>query len=132
MLTITFYRDDRGRLSGFSARGHADFADDGQDIVCAAASAILQAARLGLEIHCTPKPETSQISGQLKLKIPVSQRDDEAVRAIVTTALASADQIARQFPEHVVVKEAAEARKRRGSAPGRVTSLADRRRGQDV
>jgi uncharacterized protein len=132
MLTVTFQHDGQGRLSGFSARGHARFAEYGQDIVCAAASAILQAARLGLELHCSRKPEIRQKSGELKVRIPVSDRNDGAVRAIVTTAYASVDQIARQFPKHVVLKEAPEVRKRRGSAPERVTSLADRRRRHDV
>ena len=48
MLEVTFARNDRNRCCGISARGHADFAVHGKDVVCAAVSAILQAARLGL------------------------------------------------------------------------------------
>ena len=51
MLEVTFYRDDRDRVSGFLARGHADYEEHGKDIVCAAVSAVLQAARLGLSAH---------------------------------------------------------------------------------
>lgn len=132
MLTVTFYRDDRGRLCGFAGQGHADFAEYGQDIVCAAVSAVLQAARLGLELHCDRRPDVHMTPGELQLRFSEAEREDPAVRAIVTTAEASIAQIARRFPKNVRLKEAADAPKRRGSASGRVTSLADRRRRHDV
>ena len=44
-------------LVGFIIKGHAGFADHGEDIVCAGASAIAQSALLGLQdllaIGCT-------------------------------------------------------------------------------
>jgi uncharacterized protein YsxB (DUF464 family) len=105
MLRVKFHRDAAGRLSGFSARGHADFAEHGQDIVCAAVSAILQAARLGLELHCTIKPEAEQQAGELSLHLSEADRDREGPRAIVTTAAASVAEIARRFPKHVTLDE---------------------------
>ncbi len=57
MLKATLLRKDTmpgqenkpGLLVGFRIRGHAGFAEYGQDIVCAGASAIAQAAVLGLK-----------------------------------------------------------------------------------
>lgn len=46
---MTGQEDKPGLLVGFRIRGHAGFAEYGQDIVCAGASAIAQAAVLGLK-----------------------------------------------------------------------------------
>jgi uncharacterized protein YsxB (DUF464 family) len=101
MLEVTFYRDSRQRLSSVFALGHAGFAEHGEDIVCAAVSAILQAARLGLEAHVRIPLDVQQNSGELRITWPESARDDTALVAIVTTAELSTEQIARQYPTHV-------------------------------
>jgi uncharacterized protein YsxB (DUF464 family) len=101
MLDVTFYRDGRNRPSSLLARGHAAFAEYGQDVVCAAVSAILQATRLGLERVAAVPLEVSQASGELRLSWPQESRDLEAVRAIVETAELSVRQIASQYPAHV-------------------------------
>lgn len=107
MLVVTFYRDKRGRLSGLHARGHADFADQGKDIVCSAVSAILQAAHLGLREHARAVVAARQAPGELDLRLRSDQRDLESVGAILATAELAVDQIALRFPKHVrLVREA--------------------------
>ena len=101
MLEVTFYRDGQDRLSSVFARGHADFGKYGEDIVCAAVSAILQALRLGLETYANLPLDTDQESGEFHLRWPESARDDPAVKAIVATAELSVERIAGQYPEHV-------------------------------
>ena len=101
MLDVTFYRDGRQRLSSLFARGHANFAEAGEDIICAAVSAILQAARLGLESYAKIELDVAQSEGNLRLRWSESARDDAALRAIVSTAELAVEQIATQFPEHV-------------------------------
>ena len=101
MLHVTFSKDSRQRLSSVFARGHAGWADDGQDIVCAAVSAILQAARLGLASHAQVPLTVTQQKGDLRLEVPEDRRDDPAVAAILATAQLSVEQIARQYPAHV-------------------------------
>lgn len=41
MIKVTIYKTDKHAYVGFDAQGHAGFADDGMDIVCAAASALI-------------------------------------------------------------------------------------------
>lgn len=108
MLTVTFHRDSRKRLSSIFALGHANAGDYGRDIVCAAVSAILQAARLGLESYAKIDPGAVQSSGGLSLTIPETAREDAGVKAIVATAEISIEQIARQYPEHVAVTQTSE------------------------
>jgi uncharacterized protein len=103
MLEVSFVRDDRGRLAAVRASGHAEYDQAGEDIVCAAVSAILQAARMGLELHAKIPLEASQETGALDMAWPAEARDDVSVVAIVRTAELAVRQIANQYPEHVRV-----------------------------
>ena len=108
MLTVIFNRDSRNRLSSIFASGHADAGEYGEDIVCAAVSAILQAARLGLEAYVKIDVGAEQSPGDLRIRLPESKRDDAAVKAIVATAELSVEQIAKQYPAHVAVTRGSE------------------------
>lgn len=132
MLQVTFYRDGLDRLARISAGGHAGFADYGNDVACAAVSAILQAARLGLEAHLGGQVEAGQRSGRLELSWSEPARESESLRAIVTTAELAIEQIAQQYPDHVRLRRSGIARRMKRKSPGRVTRLADRRRRHDV
>jgi uncharacterized protein YsxB (DUF464 family) len=41
MITVDVYKDSNGVISEFECLGHAEFADDGSDIVCAAVSVLV-------------------------------------------------------------------------------------------
>ena len=41
MINISIYKNADGVYTGFRSSGHADFADKGQDIVCAAVSVLV-------------------------------------------------------------------------------------------
>ena len=45
---VTFFRRADGTLTGYRAEGHAGYADEGHDIVCAAISALTQSTLNGL------------------------------------------------------------------------------------
>jgi uncharacterized protein len=106
VLEVTVYRDDRDHIAGISARGHADFADYGEDIVCAAVSAILQAARLGLAEYARIDLAVRQEPGKLELSWADGLREDLSVAAITATAELAVEQIARRYPEHVRLNRA--------------------------
>jgi uncharacterized protein YsxB (DUF464 family) len=108
VVTVTFRRDSRNRLSSVFAEGHAGWADPGEDVVCAAASAILQAAWLGLAEHAHVDISGERTGGRLHMRWPEGERDRDDVRAIVATAELSITQIARQFPENIRVRSVQE------------------------
>ncbi|HET6274370.1 MAG TPA: ribosomal-processing cysteine protease Prp [Candidatus Cybelea sp.] len=132
MLEVTFFRDETDRVSGFSARGHADYEQHGKDIVCAAVSAVLQAAHLGLSSYAKAKVSAEQAPGELRLAWPKRESDRESVRAIIATAELAVEAIARRFPKNVRLKCIRARRVPGGKTPRRVTLLADRRRNHDV
>ena len=111
MVEVTFYRDGRQRLSRFFSAGHVEIPESSPDeysLVCAAVSAILQAARAGLEGHAGIRPQVVMERGRMDLRVPASARDDAAVIAIVATAEIALAQIASQYPQHVRVTRSGE------------------------
>jgi len=103
VVEFAIREDSRQRLSSFFVTGHAGWADDGDDVVCAAVSAIVQAAWLGLAEVAGVAVTGSRDKGRLELAWPAGSRDDAAVDAIVRTAALSIERIATQFPDHVRV-----------------------------
>ena len=101
MVTVTFRRDSRNRLSSVFADGHAGWADSGEDIVCAAASAILQAALLGLSAVAKIDVTSERTPGRLAMRWPDTERERADVHAIVATAELAIESLAHDFPEHV-------------------------------
>jgi len=109
MVEVIFYRDGRERLSRFFASGHVEIPQSSSDefsLVCAAVSAVLQAARAGLEEHAKINTRAVMHGGRLDVHVPEKNRDDAAVVAIVATAEIALEQIARQYPQHVRVTHA--------------------------
>lgn len=108
MLEVIVRRDGRQRLSSLFADGHTDWADEGTDLVCAAVSAILQAAWLGLSEVAHVPVDASKAKGRLALRWPEPARDDPAVAAIVGTAERAVEAIAKQFPANVRLRRETE------------------------
>ena len=131
MLEVIFYQDERDRPAAFSARGHAEFATHGKDIICAAVSAILQAAQLGLSEHARAAVAARQKPGFLEVRWAETDRDASSVRAIVATARLAIEEIARRYPKHVRLRTA-RASHVGGDESQRVTEPANRRRGHNV
>ena len=106
-LRVTFFEDSRKRLSSFIGSGHVEIAESSSDeysLVCAAVSAILQAARLGLEDVEHVELDVHQERGDMRVAIPEDRRDDPGVRAILEAAARAVEQIASQYPQHVTCK----------------------------
>jgi len=111
VLHVVFRRDSRNRLSSVFSSGHVEIRETSSDeysLVCAAVSAILQAARLGLEGHVKIPVEAAQQRGELSMRWPRNAREDERVAAILETARLSVEQIASQYPQHVSVRQETE------------------------
>jgi uncharacterized protein len=99
MVEVSFRRDSRDRLSSVVSKGHAEQAEHGEDVVCAAVSALLQAAWLGLTDVAKVPVTGRRDPGDFLLRWPAEARDRAEVRAIVSTAELAIAQIASQ-PEY--------------------------------
>lgn len=105
MITVTVRRDEAGRVDGFRMQGHANFADYGEDIVCAAVSAIAQTAVQGLVRLTDANVEVEQSSGWLLCELKDGTHAGEAATAILETMLLGLGAIAGQYPRQVEIRE---------------------------
>src|ERR1700738_2713575 len=97
MLVVRFRRDSRERLSSVFSDGHAEQGEPGQDIACAAVSALLQAAWAGLTDVAHVKVSGHRRSGDFSMRWPEDVRGRADVNAIVATAEIAVEQIAKQY-----------------------------------
>ncbi|MEW6097101.1 MAG: ribosomal-processing cysteine protease Prp [bacterium] len=69
MVIVTITRSEEGKIVQFEGLGHADFAKSGEDIVCAAVSALLQSTIRGLKEYVKIKLDINKKKGYLKVRI---------------------------------------------------------------
>jgi uncharacterized protein YsxB (DUF464 family) len=97
MTTVRFL--ERGkRLYGFQAGGHTGYAPSGEDIVCAAVSALTQTALLGLlEVLKVPVEWTvDEEAGALSATI---RESTDGTEVVLRTLEAGLRNIAEQYPD---------------------------------
>lgn len=107
MIAVVVYRDAGGRVWGFRYSGHADFGEHGEDIVCAAVSAIAQTTVLGLMRHLDVPVDVKQKPGLLECRLAGGSRaaqeaaENPAVQALFETMVLGVREVEKQYPEHV-------------------------------
>jgi uncharacterized protein YsxB (DUF464 family) len=101
MLEVRFRRDSRDRLSSVFSSGHAEHGEPMEDVVCGAASALLQAAWVGLTDVAGVKVSGHRRKGDFLMRWPEEVRGREAVAAIVATAELAIEQMAKQYRGYV-------------------------------
>lgn len=90
-------------LVGFKVDGHADFADYGQDIVCAGASALAQGALIGLHDALGNEVSFVKRPGYLEVKVNPEKACEIAPQAILRTLELGLLSIARAYRGYVEV-----------------------------
>ena len=82
MTTVTFKKNQDNEILEFIADGHTNYGVEGEDIVCAGVSSIIQTAALGIlmKARVEAKITKDDKKGYLKLELPkgldVVQRHD--------------------------------------------------------
>jgi len=107
MLVVEFKKNQLGEVTGFSANGHTEYGVEGEDIVCAAASSILQTAMLGILMvaETNAKVERDDKSASLSLELPnditPTQRRD--CNIILRTMLVGLDDLATNYSDFIEI-----------------------------
>ncbi|MDR3332806.1 MAG: ribosomal-processing cysteine protease Prp [Synergistaceae bacterium] len=104
MLVVTALRDSRGIYS-ISAEGHADYADEGFDIVCASVSTLIQALGVGLEDVLELKGVKSFIDRKTRVMSYEWDGSVEEAQTIAWTILLSIKAVAESYPDYIEVRE---------------------------
>lgn len=103
MIKVQIHRNEQSSIIGYDIDGHAEYADAGEDIVCAAVSAITQTALAGLIefLKCNEAHEIKK--GHLSVRL--LQKPNERTDAILKTMELGLWQIATQSPQYVKINE---------------------------
>ena len=94
------HRDQEHRYTGFTISGHADYAEAGSDIVCAAVSALSQTALLGLMEYASKDVPYEVNEGFLSVTVP---KPSDASEIILGTMARGLQEMVRQYGEYVVL-----------------------------
>ena len=97
MIRVSIERDSRGKIRGFSAKGHASSGPSGQDIVCAAVSVLTDSVFLGLDRHLQRDLEWSAASGDISVRL--KDDPDELTEAILSTLVLGLSEIQKIYPD---------------------------------
>ncbi len=101
MITITVQYTETGHMIGFTTTGHAEYNEEGSDIVCAAVSALTQTALLGLLQYAGPSDVQYTVQkGQLAVQL---KRSCQEADIILNTMVLGLEEIARQYDTYVVL-----------------------------
>lgn len=103
MTLIRLYRDRRGSLTGFSVIGHAGQAPEGEDIVCAAISALSLTAANALTSVAGFQPLLHVGDGFLSVRLPrrLTPTMRRTADIILKTAERGFSDIAAAYAEYV-------------------------------
>ena len=104
MTTVKFYTEGK-RISGFDAEGHSGYACEGEDIVCAALSSVVQTAVLGLMsvVGIDINLERDDNRGYLKFLIPEGLNEIQTIQcdAILNTMLCGISDLYEGFSDFI-------------------------------
>jgi uncharacterized protein YsxB (DUF464 family) len=105
MIRINVIRDNKGLVRQFSVEGHAEYADYGSDIVCAAISVTAYTALGALESLAGLQGFYSLKEGYVNCKIPseLDANTKQTVKVILETTVIGFKQIESKYKEYVSV-----------------------------
>ena len=95
-----------GRKVALAANGHAEFSEKGQDVVCAAVSALVQALFYGFYEVLKEKNLRSKIDSEKAIMaLDWSKCESKSSAVLAETIIGSLKEIARAYPGHVSILE---------------------------
>jgi uncharacterized protein len=105
MINITVVRNNRGFIESFTMSGHALFAEHGQDIVCAGASAVSIGMINAIYELTGVTPEIRQDDGFLSCQFPIdlSETIQEKVQLLLDGMVISLQSIEEQYEDHIKI-----------------------------
>ena len=98
---------DEDRISGFSISGHSGYAEAGQDIICAAISAVVTMAEATINDVCGAKAKVrvKEADARVTLTLPSSCDEEDTVQAVLSGLLVTLLNLKEQYPDYIEVLE---------------------------
>lgn len=107
MINAEIKRNIKGYIAEFCLSGHANYAKQGEDIVCSAVSALTQTAMLGLNHYAGIDFEYKIEHGFLHFKMPNDIEKDKQIsaNAILETMYLGLKNIREEYSSYIKIKE---------------------------
>ena len=106
MIRCEFFMEE-DRINGFSVSGHSGYAEAGQDIVCAAVSAVVTMAEATINDVCGAKAKVRVKSdtARITLTLPASCDEEESVQAVLAGMMLTLCSMRDDYPDNIEVLE---------------------------
>ena len=106
MTKCEFFTED-DRITGFSISGHSGYAENGQDIVCAAISAVVTMAEATINDVCGAKAKVrvKEEDARITLTLPASCDEEDTVQAVLAGMLVTLCNMRDDYPDYIEVLE---------------------------
>ena len=106
MTRCEFFTED-DRITGFSVSGHSGYAEAGQDIVCAAISAVVAMVEATVNDVCGAKAKVrvKEDDARITLTLPASCDEEESVQAVLAGMLITLCSLRDDYPDYIEVLE---------------------------
>ena len=106
MTKCEFFTED-DRITGFSVSGHSGYSEAGQDIVCAAVSAVVTMAEATINDVCGAKAKVrvKDEQARITLTLPVSCDEEETVQAVLAGMMVTLIGLQEDYPDYIEVLE---------------------------
>ena len=95
------------RIAGFSVSGHSGYAEAGQDIVCAAVSAVVGMAEATINDVCGAKAKVrvKEEDARITLTLPAVCDEEESIQAVLAGLLLYLCNLRDEYPDYIEVLE---------------------------
>ena len=95
------------RITGFTVSGHSGYAENGQDIVCAAISAVVTMAEATINDVCGAKAKVrvKDEDARITLTLPASCDEEETVQAVLAGMMVTLCNLRDDYPDYIEVME---------------------------
>jgi uncharacterized protein len=106
MIRVTINRTKSGNIQSFTMSGHAKFANPGEDIVCAGASAVSLGTVNAIEVLTGVVAEAKQGEGGfLECVFPenLSDTTGEKVQLLLEAMVVSLQEIEKEYGKHIKI-----------------------------
>ena len=108
-MTEVIFHTEASRIVGFEAKGHSGYAEEGEDIVCAAVTSAVRLTEctindvLGLEASVKVREKDASIT--LKLPAKLGQTNESTCQALLTALMVYFTELHEEYPENISVLE---------------------------
>ena len=106
MTRCEFFRDG-ARITGFSISGHSGYAEAGQDIVCAAISAVVAMAEVTINDVCGGKAKVrvKEEDARITLTLPAACEEEETIQNVLDGMMLYLINLRDEYSDYIEVLE---------------------------